>query len=167
MERMYDFSRVPLTVSNPILYQFSQTANLVGGHYEWVGTKAALSPDRSVLPSAMYWFRTVTVSADVAPEDYTAAIVTAPSFSLFLKQDAGALFFTDPIRLAQFMQNAPCEFARDPEADPNGFLGAITGKLKQIDALWGKTSITIFVTLTAQEIGDDKFNASLKKGYCQ
>lgn len=165
MQRPYNFTAVPLTVSPPILFQFRQTANLVGGQYTFSGVPTVMTPDQPVNATAMYWFRTLTMSADVGPEDYSGAIATIPTFAMFLHQDAQGPVFYQPVQLGKFLDNLPYEFCIDPATDPNFFLGKVVGVLNNTPALLGKQSITITVILAAQQIMDDAFNASLKAGY--
>lgn len=163
--RPYSFDALPLTTSPPVLFQYQQTAELVGGQYEFVLSRNPFTPDRDLKASATYYFRTLTVSADVAEEHYASAILEIPKLSIYLKSGAGGPLFRDAVRIGKYLNNLPYEYAEDPAVDPNRLQGAISGRLNQIPSLIGKTSITLTVILAAQEIMDDGFNRSLKAGF--
>ncbi len=162
--RPFSFDAVPLMVSPPLLFQFRQTADLTGGTYDFLPVRSALTPDRPLKAGAVYWFRTITASADVAESDYAGAIATMPTFSLFTQAAAQGPYFRQAIQLGKYLSNLPFEYADDFQQD-NAFRGYISGQLTQTPSLLGKTSITITVIFAAQEIGDKGFIESLRKGY--
>lgn len=165
MNRPFSFDAVPLLTSPPILFQFSQTASLIAGSYEFVGTRRPLTPNKPLRASATYWFRTITASADVGPSDYAGAISILPVFQLYTMQAAGGPFLNDAVQLGKYLDNLPFDYAYQPVTSPNFFSGTVTGKLDQTATLLGKPSITITVIFAAQEIMSDGFNQSLKDGY--
>lgn len=178
-KRPYNFTALPLLTSPPILFQYRQTADLLAGSYEFVPGKYAFTPDRELNVSAMYWFRTLTVSADVGESDYAGAIASIPTLSLFLQQSAQGPFLREAVQIGKYFTNLPYEkcftihssstpaaVANAPEAI-KGFTGSISGTITQTAALLGKESITLTVLIAAQEIMDDGFNRSLRKGFDQ
>lgn len=165
MNRPFSFDAVPLLTSPPILFQFSQTALLVAGSYEFVGVRSPLSPTKPLRASATYWFRTITASADVSPSDYSGALSVIPVFRLYTEQAAGGPFLNDGVQLGKYLDNLPYEYAYQPVKEPNSFSGSIAGKLDQTATLLGKPSVTITVVFAAQEIMSDGFNQSLKDAY--
>lgn len=165
MNRPFSFDAVPLLTSPPVLFQFSQTALLIAGSYEFVGLRSPLTPTKQLRASATYWFRTITASADVSPSDYSGALSVIPVFQLYTTQAAGGPFLNDGVQLGKYLDNLPYEYAYQPVSTPNSFSGTIVGKLDQTATLLGKPSITITIIVAAQEIMSDGFNQSLKMAY--
>lgn len=138
--------------SPPVLFQFRQTAPLMGGAYEFRIERQVMTPDRPLNAGALYYFHTITASADVHEEDYAGAIAEIPKFSLYTKQNSSGPFLRDAVQLGKYLDNLPYKYAQTSVGDPNSFTGAIGGRLLQTASLIGKQSITITIILAANEV---------------
>jgi hypothetical protein len=163
--RNYNFNEVPLLASPPLIFLFRQTASLLAGAYEFAAGRTDFSPVRPINPGTLYWFRALSVFADISEEDYQGAIVTMPTFTAYEQQEAGASFFREPVPLGAFYSALPFEYAKISTRSGNKMLGSIVGELQQTASLLGKTSVTISIVLSVQEVGDKRFSDSLQKGF--
>lgn len=156
---------LPYWGSPPIQYVYESTATLSAGFYTWADTPSAFSPDRPVRPNVLYFFRNISMSADIEELDFTSAIVTTPSFNAHLQSDAKAPLFRESVLMNKFYNQFDYRLwwssqqGGDNSTRQSGdsLFGTWAGVLAQIPALVGKESITLKATITAQEVSDEYF----------
>lgn len=167
---------IPYRTSPPILFVYEQTANLIAGTYDFPdGSKNTFTPSRPILANSLYIFNTLDFAADIAEIDYQSARNAAPQFSMYVQSDAGGPALREPIPLVKYFtvmpyilnilgtemlgQAYPGSAAVSPTQNffNNRLMGSIVGNLTQVPALQGKTSITLTLVFTAQEITDRNF----------
>lgn len=170
----------------PTFYDFSINVN--AGQPTPNGTSDA-NPRADLDPANLYAIDHFTFSADVAPEDYSSAIIDdtaapdvvpgVPRFHLYVFSETTAPILKQPIPLAQFYQNAPFPKWRDYQKEvsdfgdqtlaifqgikgTNQFRGAFEARLAQTVALMGKQVITLILSLGVVEIRDERFIKAYK-----
>lgn len=156
---------LPYWGSPPIQYVYESTALLDAGFYTWADTPSVLTPDRPVRPNVLYFFRTISMAADIEELDFTSAIVTTPGFNTHLKSDAVAPLFRESVLMNKFFNQLPYRlwWASQQGSDNSDrqtgdqLLGSWAGSLSQIPALIGKSSITLKAIITAQEVSDEYY----------
>lgn len=155
---------LPYWTSPPIQFVYESTAALNLGSYTWNDGPTALTPQRPLLPNAVYYFRHVTLTADVSEFDFSANISTTPAFRVYLKSTGSAMLFREPILMSAFLRNWDYRLtwqtyqSRDSEGiTQDRILGGFIGALSQGPGLIGKTSITLKAIISAQEIVDTHF----------
>ena len=156
---------LPYWGSPPIQYVYESTANLVAGFYTWADNPSALTPNRPVRPNVLYFFRTISMAADIEELDFTSAIITTPQFNTHLLSDATAPLFREPVLMNKFFNQLPYRLwwssqQGSDNSDRNTgdrLFGTWAGVLQQTPALVGKASITLKAIITAQEVSDEYF----------
>lgn len=148
---------LPYWSSPPIQFVYEQTANLLAGYFQWTATPTALTPDRPILDNALYFFRSISLAADITELDFEAAITTTPQFFTYLTGDSKAVLFREPIIMNKFYQQFDYRITFSRAKGGNQLLAAFSGILLQTANLVGKTSVTLKAIISAQEIVDDSF----------
>jgi len=148
---------LPYWSSPPIQFVYEETAPLLLGAYTFPGVRAPLAILRPLLVNAVYYFRNITVSADIAEFDYLNAIVNTPQFQIYKTSDNGVQLFREPIRLSNYFQQFDYRLAWQTQQDNDVLTGSIVGVLNQTAGLIGKTSVTMKIVISAQEIVDERF----------
>lgn len=156
---------LPYISSPPIQFVYESTANLSIGSYIWDDAPSVLTPNRPILTNAVYYFRTVTLSADIEGQDFTAAIVTTPEFFMFRRADARAVLFREPVQMNMFFDQLDYRLTWVSQQEDDQLFGAFRGTLVQTAALIGKITITLKAVITAQEIGDAHFVEAFRANY--
>jgi hypothetical protein len=154
---------LPYYTSPPVLFIYQSTMSLAGGVYLWNDQPSPLTPLRPIVDNAAYYFRSITLSADISELDYTAAIVDAPRFYTFLTGDANAVLFREPVTMVKFYQNFDYRFLWSRQKGDNQLLCAFRGSLIQIPNLVGKAAIQLTAIISAQEITDVEFTNAVKE----
>lgn len=148
---------LPYWGSPPVQYVYESTAILATGFYTWADAPGTLTPNRPVRPNVLYFFRSISMSADIAELDFTASIVTTPAFNTHLKSDANAPLFREPVLMNKFYNQFSYRLWWASQQDNDQLLGTWTGVLAQTAGLIGKQSITLKAIITAQEVSDEYF----------
>lgn len=156
---------LPYATSPPVQYVYESTASLNLGVYVWNDDPSVLSPNRPVLSKAVYFFRNISLTADIEELDFSAALVTTPGFFIFKKADAKAVLFREPVQMNKFYDQFDYRLTWWSEQDNDQLFGAFRGTLTQTPALIGKTSVTLKAVITAQEIADDNYVQLFKTAY--
>lgn len=156
---------LPYWTSPPIQFVFESTANLALGSYTWADTPAAFTPQRPILINAVYYFRSITLTADCAEFDYTTNIVTTPAFYTFLESYSDAVLFREPILMNKFYDQFTYRFFWQSYRSDDILKGGFVGSLLQGPGLVGKSSITLKAIISAQEIVDENFCNLFKANY--
>lgn len=153
---------VPYWSAPPVQFVYESTASLSLGQYTWTDTPTELSPVRPIQDNDLYVLSSLTLTADISNDDFTAAINETPLFNFHLLGDSKAPFFREPIQMVTFLENFPFRLVWGPSRGSDQLLGSFRGVLDQTPALIGKTSITLKVIMAAQEIQDDAIVEDIK-----
>lgn len=156
---------LPYHSSPPIQFVYESTASLSIGLYTWADAPSVLTPNRPVLTNAVYYFRNISLTADIADIDFTAAISTVPEFFMFRQGDARAVMFREPLQMNKFFDQFDYRLCWLSQQEDDQLFAAFRGVLVQTANLIGKTSITLKAVITAQEIGDQNYVDLFKKHY--
>lgn len=156
---------LPYWSSPPIQYVYESTAILNGGFYTWADRPSILTPNRPVRPNVLYFFRNISMAADIDELDFTSAIVTTPQFNTHLKSDANAPLFREPVLMTKFFNQFDYRLwwssqqggDNSSRNEGDALLGTWNGVLAQTAALIGKDSITLKAIITAQEVSDEYY----------
>lgn len=171
-----DRENLPYWTSPPLLFTYQNTVNVQAGSFTFAGTtKAAFTPSRPLLPNALYLFHTLDFACDADQGDYQGAIATQPQFSMYVQSQASAPALREPIVLPKFYNTIPYRLSilgdklltdsyplSSASPQPQGFtynrlLGAISGVITLTNALLGKTSLTMTLIFSVQEVVDVNF----------
>jgi len=148
---------LPYWTSPPIQFVYESTAPLALGVYTWNDLPTAFTPNRPIRPNFLYYFRNITLSADIEELDFIANIVTPPQYFTFLDSTQQAVLFREPLVMNKFYQQFDYRLVWRTLTDPDTLRAAFTGQLVQGAALIGKASITLKAIISAQEIVDDGY----------
>lgn len=148
---------LPYWNSPPIQFVYESTTPLDLGGYQWDDVPTALTPDRPLLENAMYFFRSISLSANIAELDYESALAVNPQFFTFLRGDSRAILFREPIQFNRFYNQLEYRLFWLPRRTNDQLLGSFRGTLVQTPALIGKNTITLKATISAQEIINNAF----------
>jgi hypothetical protein len=154
---------LPYWDSPPIQFVYESTANLLGGSYYWNDLPTLFTPDRPLVDNAVYFFRSVSLIAEIDEIDFESNITAAPQFYTFLTADAKSVLFREPIVMNKYYTQFDYRLVWSRARGANQLMGAFTGALLQGPALIGKTSITLKGIISAQEIVNEQFNELLRQ----
>ena len=153
---------LPYWSSPPIQFVYESPALLVAGSYYWNDQPSPLLPLRPLIDNGVYYFRSITLVADISELDFESNISTAPKFYTFLSADAKTVLFREPIIMNKYYQQFDYRLVWSRAKGANQLLAAFTGSILQGPALIGKLSITLKAIISAQEIVDENFNRLLR-----
>jgi len=156
---------LPYNTAPPIEFVYRSSAAFVAGFYTWADAPSALTPNRPLMENVLYYFRSITFTADIEELDFTACIVTLPEFQMYLKSNANAILFREPVRMVKFLQNFDYRFAWFTSRKDDRLLAGFRGVLNQNANLVGKTPITLTAVISAQEVVDEHFIRKFKLAY--
>jgi len=157
---------LPYWTSPPIQFVYESTAALALGRYTWADVPTALTPNRPILNNSLYYFRSVSLTADVAELDFTSNILTRPQYFMFLRGDSYAPFFREPIEFNKFYDQFEYRyFWMSHQGENDQLFAAFRGVVNQGPGLIGKNSVTLKAIISAQEINDDNFIQLFKSTY--
>jgi len=167
---------IPYRTSPPLLFVYTETANLAAGAYDWPnGVKAAFTPSRPINANSLYLFNTMDFACDIDQADYQSAISTPLNFSMYIQSDAGSPALREPIPLVKYYNTLPyvlnilgTELLGEAYQNSSGIspaqgftfnrlMGDVSGNLLQTPTLVGKASITATIVFSVQEITDKNF----------
>ena len=167
---------LPYNTSKPVQFVYQSTCEIgqtstggvgVAGNWIWDDRAAQMSPVRRLGENTLYFIRNVTFTADISQNDFPPAIVTAPNFSLYKESSLEAMILREPLIMPAFLENFDYRMAVFTSDTQDQLLGAFRGQLVQTGALTGVSDITLTATISAQEIIDDSFLKSFRKGFPQ
>lgn len=150
---------LPYWTSPPIQFVFESTATLAFGQYVFNGVAAA-SPAGFVRPlrsNVLYYFRNITLVADIDEGDFHGSILTVPRFQVYKQSENGIQLFREPIRMSTYFDQFDYRLVWQTQNDGDTLTASFFGTLTQIPALLGKASITLKAIIAAQEILDERF----------
>lgn len=159
---------LPYATSPPIQFVFESTATLAFGQYVFNGAQLASPVVRPLSSNIVYYFRNVTLTADIDENDFMGAIATSPVFQVYKQSEGNTQLFREPLRMNTFFRQFDYRLAWQTQIQGDILTGSFAGVLTQIPALLGKASITLKAIIAAQEIIDERFNRRFKeKSYPQ
>lgn len=159
--RISDF---PLYLSPPIKYIYQQTVTLVAGLYTFALARADFTPLKNINNSTMLYIRHMSFSCNVPEDAYVDAMSTTMQFRTFLRGDASAPVFRNPLSLTKY-DTFPWEQLINITKSNNRLRGNVNGVLTQNAALVGVLTITATIEMYVQEITDRKFIKAAMKDY--
>jgi hypothetical protein len=148
---------LPYNSSKPIEFIYQSQVSLYGGQYKWADQPSPLAALRPLQVNTLYYFRTLTLSADIGEEDFTSCTTVMPNFQMFLTSQANSILFREPIYMGNFLQNFDYRFTFLTPQENDQLTGAFNGTLTQNANLIGVLYITLTAVISAQEITDDSF----------
>lgn len=181
--------QVPLLNTEPLHVVFRATVivgDLANGYYDWTlkNSLVTATPRVDLDPANIYGIDYFTFSADIAGQDYSAAIIDnsappgghkgVPQFHLYVASELGGPILFQPIPLGQFYEEASFpkwkRYSKDISdggdsldigfqgiQNTNQFQGAFEARLQQNQALIGKQSITLTFAFGLIAIKDERF----------
>jgi len=157
---------LPYWSSPPVQFVYESTAALAAGVYVWTDAPTVLTYIRPLLPNAVYYFRSVSLVADIAELDFEINEVDVPLFQMYLLGDSvGTPLFREPLLMNKYFDQFEYRLPWTPRRDGDQLLASFNGSLQQGINLIGKTSITLKAVISAQEITDETFVSLFKKHY--
>lgn len=169
-----DFRRVPRAAdipywgSPPVQFVYSSTETIVLGKYTFNDDPTAFAVARPILANGLYFFRNISLTADVSELDYTTNLETPLKFYFFLKSDSKTSLYREPIQMDKFYNQFDFPFFWRRHTKDDILYGAVRGVIDQGVNLVGKTSVTVKAIISAQEITNERYVADfVKDGYPQ
>ena len=148
---------LPYWSSPPIQFVYESTAALNLGTYIWNDVASVLTPLRPLIDNALYFFRTVTIAADISELDYTTNLVTTPAFYTFRASDSKTVLFREPITAPMFLNQMIYKFTWQSQRGADELFAAFRGTIVQGANLIGKDDITLKAVISAQEITEEGY----------
>ena len=164
-QRIPRIEDLPYYHSKPVEFIYQSTAPLIGGVYTWADGPTPLAALRPLQSNTLYYFRTVTMTANISQDDYTACINVLPGFQMFLKSQANQILFREPLYMGMYLQNFDYRFCFISSVENDQLNASFTGSLAQNTNLVGIPSITLTVVISAQEVTDDSFISYFTQKY--
>lgn len=156
---------LPYHSSPPIEFSYSSQASFSAGQYIWADTPQNLNPIRPLMVNSLYYFRSITMVADIEESVYNANLVTVPSFQMYLKSRKKSILFREAVYMSKFLQNFDYKFAWFTQQNNDQLYAGFTGILGQNADLVGKATITLTAVISAQEVVDEGFIKLFKETY--
>jgi hypothetical protein len=156
---------LPYYKSPPIEFTYTSSAPFAAGKYTWADRPSALTPNRPLMVNSLYYFRSITLSADIEETDFTSAIVTIPQFQMYLKSRAKTILFREPVYMLKFMQNFDYRFAWITQQVNDQLFASFNGVINQTPGTVGKDPLKLTAIISAQEVVDEGFIKLFKETY--
>jgi len=162
---------LPYFTSPPIEFVYQKTANVSAGSYTWTDAPSAITPNRPLMHNSLYYFRSITLAANIDELDFTsniqviAGVPQTPQFQMYLKSRAKAVLFREPILMVKYLQNFDYRLTWVTQRENDTIYASWNGILLQGAALVGKASITLTAIISAQEVVDENFVGLFLKQY--
>jgi len=169
---------LPYWTSPPIQFVFESTATVNMGAFFWNDPPSSLKPPRPIQNNTMYYFRSISLTADIGELDFMTNLVRPPAFYMFRESDDNAVLFREPVVMNKFYDQFDFRLlwmsAKQGDVLNAAFAGPPPGptvidgvtsptgpylpaSILQGPNLIGKTSITLKAIISVQEIADDSF----------
>lgn len=158
---------LPYWSSPPIQFTYESTADLALGVYTWTDTPSALIPNRPMIDNALYYFRHITLTADITELDFTANLLSTDRirFQTFLESDSRAPLFREEILMNKFYEAFTYRLTFQSGQGSDTLLAGFRGTLVQGAGLIGKNSVTLKAVISAQEIVDENYIELFRSKY--
>lgn len=149
---------LPYWDSPPVQFIYQSTATLSLGRYIWSDSASPLTTTRPIQSNGLYFFRNITLTADIAEFDFTLNLVISPQFLMYRVSDALAPLFREPILMNKFYQQFEYPLWWHAKSEEDQLRAAfITGQVDQGANLIGKNSVTLKAIISAQEVLDENY----------
>lgn len=165
MQMVARLEDLPYYTSPPIEFTYRSSAPFAAGKYTWAEMQVPLTPNRPIMPNSLYYFRSITLSADIEEVDFTSNIVTTPAFQMYLRGRAKSILFREPVLMVKFLQNFDYRFVWKTQTTIDQLYASFNGVLAQGAGLVGKDPLTLTAVISAQEIVDEGFVKLFKQTY--
>ena len=165
MQMVARLEDLPYYTSPPIQFTYQSSAAFAAGKYTWAETQVALTPNRPIMPNSLYYFRSLTLSADIDEVDFTSNIEVTPAFQMYLKGRAKVILFREPVLMVKFLQNFDYRYVWKTQTTVDQLFASFNGVLAQGAGLVGKDPVTLTAVISAQEIVDEGFVKLFKQTY--
>jgi hypothetical protein len=158
---------LPYISSPPIQFVYTSPAAFSSGLYTWNDPAGLLSPERPILANCLYYFRSITFTADIAEQDFIANSVPGniPRFQMFLRSTGSQILFREPVIMSKYLQNFDYRLVWLTNTDEDELYAAFTGLLNQSVGTVGKASINLTAIISAQEIVDTGYIKMFREQY--
>jgi hypothetical protein len=158
---------LPYISSPPIQFTYTSPTLFTSGRYTWNGQASSLVPNRPILANCLYYFRSITFSADIAEQDFIANSVpgSAPSFQMYLRSSGQQILFREPVLMAKYLQNFDYRLVWLTQNDDDILYASFAGILNQSSGTVGKAAINLSAVISAQEIVDTGYIRMFKEQY--
>jgi hypothetical protein len=156
---------LPYYTSPPIQFVYTSPASFAAGKYTWADKPSILTPTRPLMVNSLYYFRSLTMSADIEEVDFTSNIVTTPAFQMYLKSRAKAILFREPVLMVKYLQNYDYRYVWKTQSNDDQLYASFNGVLSQGAGLVGKNPVNLTVVISVQEIVDEGFVRAFKQTY--
>jgi len=156
---------LPYHTSPPIEFTYKSPAVFLNGYYTWADPPTLLTPDRPLMVNSLYYFRTVTMAADIEEADFSSCIVTTPQFQMYRRSQNKSIMFREPIYMLKFLQNFDYRKLWITQQDSDQLYASFNGVLRQNAALVGRSPINLIALISAQEIVDEGYIRKHKEAY--
>lgn len=156
---------LPYHTSPPIEFLYQSAVSPSAGSYVWANNPTALVPNRPLMENALYYFRSLTLAADLDEYDFTTNTTALVKFQMYLKSRAKSILFREPIYMAKFLQNFDYRLVWHTQAAGDQIFASFTGTIYQGTNLVGKQTIHLTAIVSAQEIVDEHFVKLFKNAY--
>lgn len=158
---------LPYISSPPIAFTYRSQATVSAGKYVWNDKPSVLTPKRPLMVNGIYYFRNITLSADIDEMDFQAAISVIPTFQMYLKSNAKNIHFREPIYMVKYYQQFDYRLSWITRQNNDELFAGFQGTLNQIPVLIGKNSIKLSAIVSCQEIVDESFVRLFEQKYPQ
>lgn len=171
INRVARLDDIPYNTTKEMTFTFSQKADLTLGVYPFNSGRATMTGSGNFTGSTLILIRHISFSADIPILAYQQSLqlaggtVDIPTFHAFLKSNANAPIFRNPIFLNDYFPLQPYILALDPRIKKDQLNAFFRGTLQQTAALAGITEINLSFKIYANEINDNRYIATFKRGY--
>ena len=162
---------LPYYTSPPIEFTYKSSAPFLAGKYTWAddpfdpATPCILTPSRPLLPNTLYYFRSITMAADIEELSYTANVDTTPVFQTYLKSAGKGPLFREPIVMVKYLQNFDYRLLWMTHHSTDQLYASFNGTMVQDATLVGVSPINLIAVISAQEISDEAFVKRFMQNY--
>lgn len=163
---------LPYMSSPPIQFVYESEATLSLGTYTFSDTPSALVSTRPLLQNALYYFRNVTLTADIPQDAFNKSITAAsgvnsspPSFQTYLQSTARSPMFREALVMNNYYNQFDYRLFWETQREDDQLFAGFTGTLVQVSSLIGVSSVRLKAVIAAQEIISDDFIENFKQGY--
>jgi len=169
--RVARLNDIPYYTTKEMQFTFTQSATLTLGQYPFTTGRAVMTGARNFTGSTLILIRNISFSADISVLDYQASLqlaggaVNIPVFHAFLASGANVPILRNPILLRDYFTNQPYILSLDPRRRLDQINAFFRGTLQQTAALAGVNQINLTFTIYANEINDNQYIQTFKKGY--
>lgn len=169
--RVARLNDIPYNTTKEMQFTFTQSATITAGVYPFIASRSVMTGVRNFTGSTLILIRNISFSADIPVLDYQqslqllAGTTNIPTFHAFLASNANAPIFRNPILLRDYFNEQDYVLAMDPRRKNDKLNAFFRGTLQQTAALAGVNQINLTFTIYANEINDNQYIQTFKKGY--